>query len=613
MVNLKELNENQLKAVLHKDGPCAVIAGAGSGKTKVLTYRIGKLIENGVNPQNILAITYTKKAADEMKTRLKKILNTEGDKVKVATIHALCYLILRIEDQSFLKRKLILDWQQKKIIENIIKNIAINISVPEILTLISFQKNSLLKPFDKFAFNKSGSLKRKLNEIYKKYEYEKSLQNLIDFDDMLMLAYYLLKSSPEMQNRYKNLFKYILLDEAQDTNNAQYKIIRLILNSENNIFIVGDVKQSIYEFRGANINLMMDFQKNFKNSSIITLNINYRSSKNIVNFSNELINSGTIKYTGNPVACKSKGKKAEINKLLDEYQEASEISKKIESVVRTKKYGYNDIAILYRTNFYSANIENSLVKFGIPYVIIGGQNFLERKEIKDLTAYLKIIYNNEDNDSLMRVINVPNRFLGKAYQENLTKYAIEKNISYFKAISKYSESTSWRYTNGTKEILNIIQKLSKKKSESPSNLLTKLIKEINYIEYLKNDGGEETKNEREDNVKTFINMASRFKSLQEFLVYINNIVTKAADNSKKIDKVQLLTVHKSKGLEFPVVFVAGVNDNMFPHYKTENIEEELRILYVAVTRAMDELHISYPLSHNGKEQNKSRFLKKIDY
>ena len=606
---LKGLNKQQIQAVLHKDHPCLVISSAGSGKTKVLTHRIAYLIQQGVFPENILAITFSKKAAEEMKSRLYK-LDENIQNVNVGTFHSICYSMIR--EQNYISNtKVIKNWQQTKFLEEVIKQnkLKINWDYKSFLNFISLQKNNMITPDDELLIPENIEfLRDDLETIYFEYEKLKDNEHLIDFDDMLLKCYTMLKENSNIREYYQNQFKYILVDEFNDTNNIQFELLKLLLNKDENLFVVGDDKQEIYEFRFANISIMLDFQKVFPTTKIIKLNINYRSTRNIVELSNKLISHNKNQLDNVSKSNIGYCKPIEINDYYDEDKEGDKIAKKIQEL-HNQGYKYKDIAILYRCNAQSRAIEDAFIVNKIPYIIISGINFLQRKEIADIIAYLKVIQNHSNDTAIKRIINIPNRYLGNAFINQISNYAEYNNKSIFDSLIDPKAIQGKKYwENNAYNLYNTIDDLSCDINISPEKLIENVISKIKYIDYLMKLNDDSNIEDRIDNIETFKTIASKFTNLDELLEYIDKTINESNKNNSKLDKVKMLSIHKSKGMEFPVVFLIGVNKDLLPHKKADNIEEERRICYVGVSRAEKLLYISYTQKYNRKDAGKSIFI-----
>lgn len=617
-MNLTGFNSNQIEAINHIEGACCVIAGAGSGKTRVLTYRIGNLIEHGISPENILAVTFTKKASTEMKERLRDLIGGIAYEVNMGTFHSICYRILRdeweINGSDMINFQIVKSWWQQSIMEQILNEIGSEIDWQprQALSFISFQKNNLIMPDDRLILDVSlEHLRESLGKVYKEYELRKTDEKYIDFDDMLTLCFNILNDNPNVLQKYRDRFKYVLCDEYQDTNLVQEGILKLIAGEHKNIFVVGDDYQSIYAFRSANVDLIINFEKSW-GAKVIQLDINYRSSRNIVNWSNQLILNNTKQYPKNVKAEKQDYEEPIIVETDDEEDEAKYIAQEIVELMEKDKYKPQDIAILYRTNSQSRSLEEEMIKNKIPYIVIGSASFYDRKEIRDIMAYLRLCYNLSDNTSLKRIINIPNRFLGKAFVNSLEEYASDNKISLFEAISQSPKFEGWRY-KGAKDFYKNIVKINKTDCTPYDKM--RLIRDVfKYDEYLsKNIDGDESC-ERLENLASLQQMSKRFRDLKDFFDYVDGISAKSNKNADENGKVKLMSIHRSKGLEFPTVFVAGVSKDILPHMycqKLLEIEEERRLLYVGLTRAEKLLYISYTNMYNGRVAGESMFIQEL--
>jgi DNA helicase-2/ATP-dependent DNA helicase PcrA len=608
---LKGLNKQQIQAVLHNKGTCLTIAGAGAGKTLVLTHRIAYLIQQGISPSNLLAITFTKKASEEMSSRLCNLIGEQGNQVTIGTFHSICYHMIKEQNYIDSNVKLIKNWQQTKFINEILEETNIDWDVKSCLNFISLQKNNMITSKDNLLIpDNMEFLKEDLEALYSEYEDMKSKENLIDFNDMLLKCYCMLNENSDIRKYYQNEFKYILVDEFQDTNNIQFEILKLLLNEEKNLFCVGDDKQSIYGFNFANVNIMIDFQKTMENVKVIKLHTNYRSTKNIVDISNKLISHNKGQLKNNIDASKGYGNPVGFNNYYDEYEEGISISQKIKELIQ-EGYNYKDIAILYRCNSQSQAIEDKLIASKIPYIIIGGQNFFHRKEIMDITAYLRVILNHNNNEAIKRIINIPNRYLGNAFINQISNYASSHNDSIYNCLLEDRIVGSKKYwRNGAEGLYNIIDKLSE--LDIPvKGLINVIIEKIEYVEYLRKLNDDSDIQDKVDNINVFKSVSEKFDNLKEFLEYIDKMIKESSKNVNKQDKVKLLTIHRSKGLEFPIVFLIDVNIGLLPHKRSNNIEEERRICYVGLSRGQKELYISYTDTYNGSIAGESIFISNI--
>ena len=613
-----EFNDNQLKAINHYEGNCCVLASGGSGKTGVLTNRIANLINTyNVDPRNILAITFSVKAKDNMLNRLIKLVDKNKlEFITINTFHALGNSILKECRYNYFHNK-IKSWQQKQFINNIVVKVLgierkeSEVETNDILSFISYQKNNLLDYNDEVIETKFMPYKLNImQDIYKKYEEIKKNEKVMDFDDMLIHTYKLLANNDLTRDKYQDRYRFIAVDEKQDVNVAQYEILRLLGKKYNNVFVVGDPLQNIYEFRGANNNYLIDFHKDWIDTTIIPLNINYRSSQDIVELSNKLVKNTketTHKYYYESIANKPKYKSPEFSCFTDEVEEANYISDKI---IEMNKSGsnYSDFAILTRTNFQIQAIERSLYKNNIPYEIVGGTTFFEIKEIKDMVSYLRLVKDINNDDAFKQVYNSPNRYLGSVFLNEVNIYASKYDKSLFVSMLSFPRSNEWRYKNGISEIQNIITKIKKKNKTKVGELINIIRKDLDYDKYiLKEDSESNIRSEKIDNLNTLVSLANKYNSIDKFLEEVDNLLGFSKD-SNVVEKVKVMPCHKSKGLEFPIVFLPGVNDGLLPHSKSDNENEERRLLYVGMTRAEKELFISSTMFYGNKQMGISKFI-----
>ena len=616
-MNLDNLNKEQKEAVIHIDGPMLVLAGAGSGKTKVLTSRIAYLIENGVNPRNILAITFTNKAAKEMKDRVINLIGPSANYIQISTFHSLGLKMIK-ENYNVLgydKNFTILDSDDTlTVVKKIIKEMNLNpqfYNAKAIRNKISSAKNELMSvsEFSHVEFDKV------IVRIFEKYNKILKVNNSVDFDDLLVLPIQLLNNS-EVLDRYQELYKYILIDEYQDTNEAQYKFTKKLASKYKNLFVVGDNDQAIYAFRGANFKNILNFEKDYPNCKTILLEENYRSTKMILNAANSVIKNNKERKDKNLWSNNPDGNKIKYIMADSDKEEVNYISSKIKEL-NNNGVNYEDIAILYRTNAQSRLIEEEMLKNNIPYRVIGSFYFYNRKEIKDLLCYLRLINNPHDDISLIRVINVPKRGIGVKTMENLDAKSNELGISLFDTINEGKELT----------FKNLILKM---KEESENLSLTEM------VDLVLNESGikQELVNEktlesdiRLENLEEFKSITKNYEeefgviSLSDFLNEIS-LVSDMSEHQESKNKVSLMTVHSVKGLEFDYVFVEGMEEGIFPHYNAINdgsrsaIEEERRLCYVAITRAKKDLWLLNAkrrmLFGNTQTNLPSRFVEEID-
>lgn len=617
-MQIEELNSEQKKAVEHINGPMLVLAGAGSGKTKVLTSRIANLINKGISPYNILAITFTNKAAKEMKDRVVKLIGKEAYNIQISTFHSLGLKILK-ENYNLLgyeKNFTIIDSDDvltiiKKIMKD--KNMSKDRYNPrEIKNKISSAKNEMMsiEAFSKVEFDHN------IIEVYKEYQKKLKNGNSVDFDDLLILPIKLFKNNPRVLEEYQDKYKYILIDEYQDTNEAQYIFSKLLSSKYRNIFVVGDNDQAIYAFRGANYKNILNFEKDYPEAKTILLEENYRSTKTILNAANSVIKNNRERKDKNLWSNNIEGNKIKYKEVANEKEEASFVGEEIKKLL-SKGVNEEEIAVLYRTNAQSRVIEEEMLKKNIKYRVIGSFYFYNRKEIKDLLCYLRLINNHKDDVSLLRIINTPRRGIGDKTIENLTELAAQNNTSLYEAIEKGKEL----------EFKNLIEELTKS-SESLS--LTELIDEILEKSGIKKELSTSKLLEDEirlENLNEFKGVTKSYEeeygsaTLGDFLDEIS-LVSDMSEHQDSSNRVSLMTIHSVKGLEYNYVFIIGMEEGIFPHYNAINdgsssaIEEERRLCYVAITRAKKELYITSAdtrmLFGNISRNAPSRFIKEID-
>ena len=643
---LKDLNENQLEAVLHKDGPLMVIAGAGSGKTRVLTYRIANLMQQGVDAFSILALTFTNKASREMKARIAELVGEgEAKNLWMGTFHSVFARILRQEADKlgFPRDFTIYDTQDSnRLISSIIKELGLDKDIykyKQIRNRISSFKNSLItvKAYhDDIELQEADSLSRrpKLGEIYKEYVERCFKAGAMDFDDLLLKTNELLNMHPQVLAKYQDRFRYILVDEYQDTNHSQYLIVRALSDKFQNICVVGDDAQSIYGFRGANINNILNFQKDYHGVKLYRLEQNYRSTKNIVNAANSIISQNKNKIEKVVWTSNIEGSKIKLQRCITDADEGREVASQIFELKMQEQRQNKEFAILYRTNAQSRAIEDALRKRDIPYRIYGGLSFYQRKEIKDLLAYMRLIVNPKDEESLKRVINFPPRGIGQATLDKLIIGAKNNGISIFETVQnapKLNLSINAGTLKKLESFANLILSLQIENQNSNAfEISDKVTKKSGLVLELKKDGTPEGVSKIE-NIEELLNgirdfvegqkeLAGATGSLSEFLEDV--ALATDFDNEKESDSdsVYLMTIHLSKGLEFPVVFIVGLEEDLFPSALSLNtrseLEEERRLFYVAMTRAEQRVVLTYTLSRYrwGKlvDAEPSRFIKEID-
>ena len=605
---LEGLNNKQYEAVINTEGPCLVIAGAGSGKTKVLTHKIAYLIgEKGVKPWNILAITFTNKAANEMKERIANIVGDDAKDIWMGTFHSICVRILRkfIDRIGFDSSFIIFDTSdQKTLVKGCMKDLAIDDKLfndRAVLSEISNVKNEMLEP-DQYMLRANGDFrKEKIATVYELYQKRLKENNAIDFDDIINYAIKILEENPDILEYYSSKFQYVLVDEYQDTNKSQFTLVTMLASKNGNITVVGDNDQGIYSFRGADISNILNFERDFPGTKIIKLEQNYRCTGNILKAANAVIKNNEVKYKKELWTQNDEGNLPKVYQAENEYDEASYIVEQIEHLKREEYYKYSDFAVLYRMNTQSRAIEDILRRENIPYKIVGGLKFYERKEIKDTIAYLRLIQNGNDNLSLKRIINEPKRGIGKTSLEKIEQLAEATETSMYDVIKRADEFGLNRVFLNSREFVNVIEELKSKKDElSVSEMIKLTLKKTGYTKALEQENTIEAEN-RIANLDELLNVAIEFEeefaenSLQEFLEGIT--LSSDLDNmEEQEDSVTLMTLHSAKGLEFPVVFLVGMEEGIFPGYQSmmepQELEEERRLCYVGITRAKENLFLT---------------------
>ena len=605
---IDSLNDKQKEAVLATEGPCLVIAGAGSGKTKVLTHKIAYLMaEKYIKPWNILAITFTNKAANEMKERVQKLVGDAANDMWIGTFHSICVRMLRkfIDRIGFDTSFIIFDTSdQKTVVKECLKELKIDdklFSDKSVMYEISNAKNDMLEPIE-YATKYAGDYRREtIAKIYALYQDKLKDNNAIDFDDIINFTIKILKNNDDVLDMYSDKFQYVLVDEYQDTNKAQFTLVTLLASKHGNITVVGDNDQGIYSFRGADITNILNFEKDFPGTRIIKLEQNYRCTGNILKAANAVIKHNTVKYDKKLWTENDEGNKPCIYSGDDEYDEASYIVRQINHLKTEEYYKYSDFAVLYRMNSQSRAIEDILRRENIPYKIIGGLKFYERKEIKDIIAYLRLIFNSADNLSLKRIINEPKRGVGKTSLDAVQENAEKNNISMYDVIKRSAEFGLNRVYTNTREFIEQIEYLRAKKDEMKiSDLIKETLNKTGYTKALELENTIEAQS-RIQNLDEFLTVAIEFEDefadngLAEFLEGIT--LTTDLDNADTAeDSVTLMTLHSAKGLEFPVVFLVGMEEGIFPGFQSigdeKELEEERRLFYVGITRAKEYLKLT---------------------
>ena len=633
----QNLNENQLDAVMHKDGPALISAGPGSGKTRVITSRIAWLINNEKIPiQEIAALTFTNKAANEMKNRIFHMLDIHPIKFlpNIGTFHSFCAYLIR-ENHNILnldKSFAIYDsYDQTAVIKRTLDELNLDTKIYKprvVLSIISGAKSKIQNP-ETYQKNISTAYAKNIYEIYKIYQQKLIQSNALDFDDLLMKTFEMLNSNQEISNIYQSKYKYLLIDEFQDTNLIQYSIAKLIANKTNNIFVVGDPDQSIYSWRNADITNILNFKSDYNKSKIIYLNKNYRSSQNIIDASQSVISENATNYSRQITSVNEKGNLIISIESYDENEEAEIISREINSIISSDKIQLKDIAIMYRTNAQSRAFEHYLSSLQIQYQLEGGTRFYQRQEIKDIISYLRLNLNLHDDTSLLRIINIPTRGIGKSTVDKIILYANQSNISVFDAATilsninedvEISKILSSGPKKNVKKFLNLITDINNKsKTFSVEEIITYIIDKTNYKNYLL--GSLTNPEERLENIEELVSSINNFESENEedkinlFLESVS-LINDVDHLSDEQDKLTLITLHQSKGLEFDSVFLTGLEDGTLPHVLSfesdSEMEEERRLMYVGITRAKRRLYLSRVFKRGGwgksEVKEPSRFL-----
>ena len=631
------LNEPQREAVLHTDGPLLILAGAGSGKTRVLTHRIAYLIEEmGVNPWNILAITFTNKAAGEMRQRVDDLVGFGSESIWVSTFHSMCVRILRrfIDRLGYDNRFTIYDTDdQKTLMKAVCKKVDIDtkrFKERMLLSVISSAKNEMILP-EEFELNAGGDFAQlKIAKVYREYEAQLKANNALDFDDLLVKTVQLLQTQPDVRENYQERFRYIMVDEYQDTNTVQFKLVSLLAGKYRNLCVVGDDDQSIYKFRGANIRNILDFEKEYPDAKVIKLEQNYRSTENILNAANGVISNNKGRKDKTLWTANGEGQKICLKQFDTAYDEAEFIAEDIKKEVRDGA-SYNDSAVLYRTNAQSRLLEEKFIAMNIPYKIVGGINFYARREIKDILAYLKTVDNGQDDLAVRRIINVPKRGIGLTTINRIQEAADARGISFYDALLAPEmipgAGRSAAKLNSFAALIEYFKGQAEK--ESLTDLLNEILDMTGYTQNLEADDEIDAES-RLQNIEELLNKAAAYEedcedrdekaTLSGFLEEVA-LVADIDSLEEDQDYVVLMTLHSAKGLEFPHVYLAGMEDGLFPSYMTitgddpEELEEERRLCYVGITRAEQKLTLTCARKRMVRGETKrnpiSRFISEI--
>ena len=642
----KMMNPEQLRAVKQIDGPLLILAGAGSGKTRVVTHRIAYMIEQGISPWNILAIAFTNKAAGEMRERVDDIVGFGAESIWISTFHSTCVRILRrhIEALGYQSNFTIYDTDdQKSTMKQICKKLNIDtkyLKERTILSAIAGCKNEIKGPESYYKESDGSYQSRQIYEAYKEYQATLKKNNALDFDDLLVKTVELFRQCPEVLESYQERFRYICVDEYQDTNTVQFEMIRLLAGKYRNLCVVGDDDQSIYKFRGANIRNILDFEKNYPDATVIKLEQNYRSTGNILNAANAVISHNAGRKGKALWTEKGDGRKLHFRQFDNAFEEAEFVAYDIARKVRSRETNFKDCAVLYRTNAQSRTLEEQFVRDNISYRLVGGVNFYGRKEIKDVLAYLKVIDSGLDDLMVKRIINIPKRGIGATSIEKVQRFADEEGISFFEALTRAEEIPTLGKTaqklKGFSDMIRVFRtKIKADFYEDLPELIDDVLAESGYLDEWRNSDEEDAK-ERIENIDELITKAAAFEekfaaehehedeerkpTLEEFLTEVSLVADiDSVDNEN--DRVLLMTIHSAKGLEFKHVYMVGMEDGLFPSYMTivsddpSDMEEERRLAYVGITRAMEDLTLTYAKSRmiRGETQYNpvSRFVREI--
>ena len=632
MINLKSLNSEQKKAVEYDEGPLMVVAGAGSGKTKVLTYKVAYLIEKGYQPEGILALTFTNKAANEMKSRIKDLIGSKADNLWMGTFHSLFARILRSEAKCLQYRSnfSIYDTEDSlSLVQNIFSNMNISndmITPNSVRHRISYLKNHMVMPAEFRKKYSDSPLTKQIADIFEEYQNRLFENNAMDFDDLILKPLDLFNSHPKIHQKFRKKFTYILVDEFQDTNKAQYELVKMLVTKEGKLCVVGDDAQSIYSWRGANIGNMLDFEKDFPRHKIFRLEQNYRSTKYILQAADSVIRNNRDQIVKTLWTENNDGELLTLIKCSDEKDEAFQIAKHIKHDISKKKLSLKDFSILYRTNAQSRALEDIFRREKIPYRIVGGIEFYRRKEVKDVVAYLRVISNNNDEESLLRIMNFPQRGIGSTTIKRMISFARKHNITMFETMSRVFEviDIKERIQKNVKGFKMLLDKyIDLKDKLSVGELSRAMVDELGLLRMFKEENTPESISKWE-NINELLSALSEFSAsnhdakLEQYLEEVSLIAD--IDMYEEGNAVTMLTIHSAKGLEFPIVFVSGCEEDIFPlsnkFSADAQLEEERRLFYVAVTRAKQKVYITHARSRyrfgEVAYQSRSRFIDELD-
>ncbi len=632
MINLKSLNSEQRKAVEFVTGPSMIVAGAGSGKTRVLTYKVAYLIDQGYEPESILALTFTNKAANEMKERIKELVGNKAENIWMGTFHSIFARILRIEAKNlnYKSNFSIYDAEDSlSLVSNIISNFDINvegITANSVKHKISFQKNHMIMPSEFRKKHIMSLVDEKVADIYDEYQKRLVENNAMDFDDLLLKPIELFNTNPKVHQKYKKMFEYLLVDEFQDTNKAQYELLKLLVSKDGKIAVVGDDAQSIYSWRGANIANMLDFEKDFPRHKIFKLEQNYRSTKTILAAADSVIKNNRDQIVKTLWTDNNDGEQLVLIKCADEKDEAFQIAKHIKQEISKKKLSLKDFAILYRTNAQSRALEDIFRREKIPYRIIGGVEFYKRKEVKDIIAYLRVISNQNDEESLLRIMNFPQRGIGSTTIKRMIAFARKHNISMFDTMTRVFEviDIKERIQKNVKSFKILLDKYAGLKDKlSVGELSRALVDDLGILRIFKEENTPESV-ARWENINELLSALSDFSNsnkdakLEQYLEDVS-LVSDIDNYEEGKNVVTFMTIHSAKGLEFPIVFISGCEEDIFPlsnRFSSDaSLEEERRLFYVAITRAQQKVFLSHARSRyrfgEVAYQSRSRFIDEL--
>lgn len=606
---LEGLNTEQLKAAQTTAGPLLILAGAGSGKTKTLTHRIALLIaEQQVWPSHILAVTFTNKAAKEMRERLAHLLRQSNDRSFMpwmGTFHSICVRLLRMDGAAIdIPRNYVIydEDDRQGLIKQVLKALSISdkdMKPSAVSSAISAAKNALQDP-DEYEASAHYPFQKNVAKVYKEYEVRRKEAHALDFDDLLIEAVRLLRDSPEIREKWRQQFQYILIDEYQDTNAAQYQLVKLLVNDQQNICVVGDDWQSIYSWRGADFTNILNFERDFPGATVVKLEQNYRSTGSILEAAHSVISKNTNRTEKKLWTAEGQGAPVQVTGVYDESEEARQVADRISAQTTIGARRYDDFAVLYRTNAQSYTLERAFIQMRVPYQIVGGVRFYDRKEIKDVVAYLRLLYQPNDRMSFSRIANVPTRGVGATSLEKFLRWQPESGVDIITAMTQLETQpiVTGKARTSLAKLGQTLQSLREEiDTAHPSEIIEKIIKAVGYRDYVL-DGTPQAE-DREENLGSLLSDAQNFATLSDFLEEV--ALMSSVDSASGGNKVTLMTLHAAKGLEFPVVFMVGMEEGILPHSRVfesspDDLEEERRLCYVGMTRARQELHLSYAYS-----------------